>query len=87
MVDYVVIGAGAAGCVLARRLVDAGSSVCLIEAGELRAHASNVDEIGGFTNLGLCTYSDEERFFSYRRTTHRRESDYGRLISAITLTP
>jgi len=43
--------------------------------------------IGAFTNLGLCTYSDEERFFSYRRTTHRQEPDYGRLISAIALTP
>ncbi len=36
-------------------------------------------------NLGLCTYSDSERFFSYRRTTHLHESDYGRLISAIAL--
>jgi copper oxidase (laccase) domain-containing protein len=43
--------------------------------------------IGTFADLGLCTYSDEERFFSYRRTTHRREPDYGRLISAISLTP
>jgi YfiH family protein len=43
--------------------------------------------IGQFTDLGLCTYSDEERFFSYRRTTHRKEPDYGRLISAIALTP
>jgi polyphenol oxidase len=43
--------------------------------------------IGEFANLGLCTYSDEERFFSYRRTTHRGEPDYGRLISAIVLTP
>jgi len=43
--------------------------------------------IGAFTDLGLCTYCDEERFFSYRRTTHRKEPDYGRLISAITLTP
>jgi YfiH family protein len=43
--------------------------------------------IGAFTDLGLCTYSDEERFFSYRRTTHRKEPDYGRLISAIALTP
>lgn len=32
-----------------------------------------------------CTYNDPERFFSYRRTTHAREADYGRLISAITL--
>jgi YfiH family protein len=36
-------------------------------------------------NLDLCTYPDEERFFSYRRTTHRQEPDYGRQISAIML--
>jgi len=41
--------------------------------------------IGRFVDLGLCTYGDEQRFFSYRRTTHRSEPDYGRLISAITL--
>jgi YfiH family protein len=43
--------------------------------------------IGEFASLGLCTYEDEDRFFSYRRTTHRGEPDYGRLISAITLIP
>jgi YfiH family protein len=32
-----------------------------------------------------CTYSDPERFFSYRRATHHGEADYGRLISAIRL--
>ena len=32
-----------------------------------------------------CTYSDPSRFFSYRRTTHRKEADYGRMIAAITL--
>lgn len=36
-------------------------------------------------NLDICTYADEERFFSYRRTTHRNEPDYGRQISAIML--
>jgi YfiH family protein len=41
--------------------------------------------VGSFSTLGLCTYSDEERFFSYRRTSHRGEPDYGRLISAIAL--
>lgn len=35
---------------------------------------------------GHCTYQDEESFFSYRRTTHRKEPDYGRQISAIMLT-
>ncbi|SMY05922.1 peptidoglycan editing factor PgeF [Flavimaricola marinus] len=32
-----------------------------------------------------CTYSEPSRFFSYRRTTHAREADYGRLIAAIRL--
>lgn len=32
-----------------------------------------------------CTYSDPERFFSYRRTTHAGEADYGRLVSVIRL--
>ena len=36
-------------------------------------------------NLDLCTYPDEERFFSYRRTVHRGEPDYGRQISAISI--
>jgi len=35
--------------------------------------------------IGHCTYSDEARFYSYRRTTHRAEPDYGRLISVIRL--
>jgi len=39
------------------------------------------------TNLGLCTYADEDNFFSYRRATHRREPQYGRLISAIAIAP
>lgn len=32
-----------------------------------------------------CTYSDPDRFYSYRRTTHEKEADYGRLIATITL--
>lgn len=36
-------------------------------------------------NQSRCTYSDDQSFFSYRRTTHRREADYGRQISAIVL--
>ena len=35
--------------------------------------------------LHLCTYADPDRFFSYRRATHRGEADYGRLLSAICL--
>jgi|SRR6056297_4185261 len=32
-----------------------------------------------------CTYSNADRFYSYRRSTHAREADYGRLISVIRL--
>ena len=36
-------------------------------------------------DLGACTYADPTRFFSYRRSTHRGEADYGRHVNAITL--
>jgi len=42
-------------------------------------------EVGTIENLALCTYADEQRFYSYRRKTHRNEADYGRLIAAIRL--
>ncbi|MCZ7676647.1 MAG: peptidoglycan editing factor PgeF [Roseovarius sp.] len=32
-----------------------------------------------------CTYSDADRFYSYRRATHAGEADYGRLLSAIRM--
>jgi hypothetical protein len=38
-----------------------------------------------FEDLGLCTYEEAERFYSYRRSTHREEPDYGRHINAIAL--
>ena len=41
--------------------------------------------VGLVQNVQLCTFGDGERFFSYRRTTHRNVKDYGRLISAISL--
>jgi len=36
-------------------------------------------------NVSVDTYTDEDRFFSYRRATHREEADYGRGLSAIVL--
>ena len=33
--------------------------------------------------MGLDTYSDADRFYSFRRATHRGEPDYGRQISII----
>lgn len=41
--------------------------------------------VGRFHDLGLDTYADETRFYSYRRATHRGEPDYGRLVAAIAL--
>ena len=40
---------------------------------------------GRVEDLAQCTYSNPNRFFSFRRTTHAREADYGRQISAIML--
>ena len=36
-------------------------------------------------DLGECTYADPQRFFSFRRTTHQGEPDYGRHVNAIAL--
>ena len=36
-------------------------------------------------DCGLCTYAEPERFFSYRRSQHRSEPDYGRHVNAIVL--
>jgi YfiH family protein len=49
---------------------------------EMRAERAKID---AFENLALDTYGDETRFFSYRRTTHRKEADYGRLVAAVAL--
>ncbi len=43
-----------------------------LETAGVKAHA-----------LPVCTYADAEHFFSYRRTTHAKEPDYGRQLSAI----
>lgn len=40
---------------------------------------------GAVDDLALCTYRDAERFFSYRRSCHAGEVDYGRQISAIVI--
>jgi YfiH family protein len=42
-------------------------------------------EIQSVEDLGVCTYAQPARFFSYRRTTHLGEPDYGRHVNAIAL--
>ncbi|MBU2981727.1 peptidoglycan editing factor PgeF [Lentibacter algarum] len=41
--------------------------------------------VGNTSWTGHCTYEDAARFYSYRRTTHNKEQDYGRLIAVIRL--
>jgi YfiH family protein len=41
--------------------------------------------VGEVEELNLDTYADADRFFSYRRATHRGEADYGRQLSAIAI--
>lgn len=41
--------------------------------------------LAGVENATSCTYRNESRFFSYRRSCHRKEPDYGRQISAIVV--
>jgi polyphenol oxidase len=47
-----------------------------------RLARSGVAEV---SDVGLCTYADPTRFFSFRRATHRTEADYGRHVNAIAL--
>jgi len=42
-------------------------------------------DIGAAEWTGHCTYSDPARFYSYRRSCHRDEPDYGRLVAAIAV--
>lgn len=48
-------------------------------------HCLQAAGVGHVEWTGHCTYSDAARFFSYRRSTHAKEADYGRLISVIRL--
>ena len=49
------------------------------------AHRLTQAGTGSVETLGICTYPAENGFFSFRRTTHAGEPDYGRQISAIVL--
>ena len=53
-------------------------------AGYIAARLQRAD-IRHVEDLGLCTYADADTFFSYRRSTHRAETDYGRHVNAIAL--
>jgi YfiH family protein len=77
----------------ARFAVADPQNACFFAAGkpghrqfDLEAYVANrlrIAGIGAVESLGIDTYSEENRFFSYRRCTHRGEADYGRQISLI----
>jgi polyphenol oxidase len=54
-------------------------------AGFIRRRLENAGVLM-IADLGVDTYSDEN-FYSYRRSVHRKEPDYGRHIHAIALEP
>jgi hypothetical protein len=43
--------------------------------------------VQSISTISACTYASGDQFFSFRRTTHRGEEDYGRQLSAIMLDP
>jgi len=53
-------------------------------SGYVSARLSSCD-IGRIDDVAIDTYTDETRFYSYRRATHLNEADYGRGLSAIVL--
>ena len=54
-------------------------------AGYIRRRLENAGVLM-IDDIGVDTYSDEN-FFSYRRSVHRKEPDYGRHVHAIVLEP
>lgn len=51
------------------------------------AYRLSLQGVGHVAVRAVDTFFNEEDFFSYRRSTHRREPDYGRQISAIMIAP
>jgi len=49
------------------------------------AHRLALAGVESVEKLGICTYPAENGFFSFRRTTHAQEPDYGRQVSAILI--
>ena len=73
-VDYVVVGAGSAGCAIARRLAESGASVALVEAGAAddKGWAKWLLQIPGATNVMHATPKLKKLFdWGYKSTPQR----------------
>lgn len=78
-----------------RVLAEGADNVCFFIAGapdkwqfDLEGYVAARLERAGIARverLALDTYADEQRFFSFRRATHRGKADYGRQMSLIGL--
>lgn len=70
---------------LSRFFINGNGDRYLFDLPGLGLHRLRAAGVGHAEWTRHCTYRDPARFYSYRRTTHRAEADYGRLISAIRL--
>ena len=55
----------------------------MFNLGACARHRLQLAGVGNIQRIDCDTYADQGRFFSYRRSSHRNEADYGRMLSAI----
>ncbi len=69
----------------ARFFINGKGGRCLFDLPGYGLHRLRQAGVGHAEWTRHCTYRDPDRFYSFRRTTHAGEADYGRLISVIRL--
>jgi copper oxidase (laccase) domain-containing protein len=75
----------AQGAANARFFADGRPGHCHFDLSGYIAERLRLAGVGHIQALDLDTYSAPNRFFSFRRATHRGEPDYGRQLSLIGL--
>ncbi|RWS13572.1 glucose dehydrogenase-like [FAD: quinone], partial [Leptotrombidium deliense] len=82
-IDYVIIGAGTAGCIVATRLVEAGYKVFVLEAGRDAPNSTDTDRLshhfyGTSVSWNYTTEAQEHALFS--RHEHKISIYAGKLM-------